>query len=104
MALGVLKVSPEEMQAMAATLSGYVRTMDECFRTIKNTMATSSVYWVGDAGNAHRALYEEQVEYTEQIVARYTEHVKDLNTMAGVYAEAEQTAQTAAEELPEITF
>ena len=104
MAIGVLKVSPEEMQAAASALSGYIRTMDSCFQTMKRTMSTSSVYWVGEAGEAHRAMYEEQVEETEEIIARYTEHVRDLNTMAGVYSEAEQTAQSAAEELPNISF
>ncbi|MBQ6839677.1 MAG: WXG100 family type VII secretion target [Oscillospiraceae bacterium] len=100
--IGTLKVSPEEMIAAASELSGYVSNMNECFNQMKNTMSQTESYWVGEAGEAHRQLYLEQVEKTEEIIARYTEHVRDLNAMAGVYAEAESTAQAKAEELPMI--
>lgn len=100
--IGTLKVSPEEMQAAASELSGYVSTMNECFQQMKNTMSQTASYWVGEAGNAHRALYQEQVQKTEEIIARYTEHVRDLNTMAGVYSEAESQAEAKADELPMI--
>lgn len=100
--IGTLKVAPEEMIAAASELSGYVSAMNDCFTNMKNTMAQSSSYWVGEAGDAHRKLYQEQVAKTEEIISRYTEHVRDLNAMAGVYIEAEQTAQAKAEELPMI--
>lgn len=98
--IGTLKVSPEEMLAAAAELSGYISNMRDCFETMKNTMVRSVNYWVGEAGEAHRQLYLEQVDQTEEMIARYTEHVTDLNAMAGVYSEAEQSAQNVAEELP----
>ena len=98
--IGTLKVSPEEMQAAASELSGYVSTMNDCFREMKATMERSASYWVGEAGDAHRQMYQEQVAQTEEIIARYTEHVRDLNTMAGVYTEAELSAQMLADELP----
>ncbi len=98
--IGVITVTPEEMVSAASELSGYVSTMNECFQQMKNTMAQTEGYWVGEAGEAHRKLYQEQVAKTEEIIARYTEHVRDLNAMAGVYTEAEQTAQNLADELP----
>lgn len=102
MAIGTLKVSPEQMQTAAAELSGYVTVMRECFQQIKSTMTQTEAYWVGEAGDAHRSQYQEQVAETEEIIARYTEHVTDLNVMAGVYSEAEARAQAQAEELPMI--
>lgn len=98
--IGTLKVSPEEMQAAAAELSGYVSTMSNCFQQMKTIMTQSASYWVGEAGNAHRQLYQDQVQKTEEIISRYTEHVRDLNAMAGVYIESEQQAQMKADELP----
>jgi len=100
--IGVIKVTPEEMISAASELSGYVNTMNECFQQMKNTMAQSESYWVGEAGEAHRRLYQEQVAKTEEIIARYTEHVRDLNTMAGVYSQAESEAEAKADELPMI--
>lgn len=102
--IGTLKVSPEEMASAASELSGYVANMNECFNQMKNIMLQSESYWVGDAGNAHRRLYQEQVQKTEEIIARYTEHVRDLNTMAGVYSEAESQAEAKADELPIMNF
>ena len=102
--IGKLKVSPEEMAAAASELSGYVNRMRDCFQSMRRTMQSSSAYWVGEAGNAHRQMYEEQVEKTEDIIARYTEHVRDLNAMAGVYAEAESSAEAKADELPMINL
>lgn len=102
--IGTLKVSPEEMQAAAAELSGYISNMNECFEAMKRTMDSSDSYWMGEAGNAHRQLYNSQIATIEEIIARYTEHVTDLNTMAGVYSQAEATAQAKADELPSINF
>lgn len=98
--IGTLKVTPEEMQAAASELSGYISNMNNCFQRMKTTMDQTASYWVGQAGNAHRQMYLSQVAQTEEIIARYTEHVRDLNAMAGVYTEAEQTAQNLADELP----
>ena len=102
--IGKLLVSPEDMQKAASTLSTQVNNMNTCFEQMKITMQQTVSYWVGEAGEAHRKLYEQQVEKTQEIIARYTEHVNDLNTMAGVYSEAETRAATLAEELPTSTL
>lgn len=98
--IGVLQVTPEEMQSAASQLAGYLKTMEEAFASMKTTMQGTSGYWVGEAGDAHRRLYEGQISKTEEIIARYQEHVTDLNAMAGVYGQAEQTAAATAEQLP----
>ena len=102
--IGKLLVSPEEMEKAASALSTQVTNMKDSFDQMKATMQQTAAYWVGDAGEAHRKLYEQQVEKTKEIIARYTEHVNDLNTMAGVYSEAETRAATLAEELPTSTL
>ena len=101
---GTLLVSPEEMTKAASALSTQISNMDECFRQMKTTMQQTVSYWVGEAGEAHRKLYEKQIEKTQEIIARYNEHVKDLNAMAGVYSEAEMKATSLADELPTSTL
>ena len=98
--IGTLQVTPEEMLAAASQLSSYLRTMQDCFSNMRNTMRGTVGYWVGEAGDAHRQLYEEQVAKTEEIIRRYQEHVTDLNAMAGVYSDAEQTAKATVDQLP----
>lgn len=102
--IGELRVTPEEMHSAANRLSGYLSTMQDCFDRMKNTMTYTSGYWVGEAGDAHRQLYQDQVESTQEIIRRYQEHVGDLNQMAGVYTDAEQTAANTAQELPDMNF
>lgn len=100
--IGELTISttPEQMQAAASELSGYISEMSECFQQMRNTMTQTGSYWIGEAGEAHRKLYQDQVQKIEEIIARYNEHVRDLNEMAGVYTEAEQQATALVEELP----
>ena len=98
--IGKLTVTPEEMQAAASELSGYVSVMSECFQQMRSTMTQTGGYWVGEAGEAHRKLYQDQTEKIDEIIARYNEHVRDLNEMAGVYSQAEQEAAAMVEELP----
>ena len=100
--IGVLKVSAPEMITAANELSAYIAQMSASFESMRAIMQQSENYWVGEAGNAHRALYEEKVDKIQEILSRYREHVTDLNAMAGVYEEAETQAQAAADELPTI--
>ena len=97
---GILKVTPEELISAAGELAGHIGRMTNCFDTLKRTMQNTGSYWTGEAATAHRELYTQQIPQTEEFIRRLNEHVKDLNTMAGVYQEAEQTATNKAEELP----
>lgn len=97
---GRLLVSPEQMTAAASELSVCIKEMETCFQNMQTTVNGSVSYWEGKAGQAHRELYEKQVSKTEEIIRRYLEHVRDLNEMAGVFAEAEARATALAEELP----
>lgn len=97
---GTLIVSKEEMQAAASELSGYVSQMESSFELMQRTMERTSGYWTGDAGDAHRQLYLDQIENTRQIIARYQEHVQDLNAMAGVYETHVRTVASMIDEIP----
>lgn len=98
--IGTLIVSEEEMQAAAAELSGYITNMDDCFQRMMRTMARTNGYWTGDAGDAHRQLYQEQIETTQEIIARYQEHVVDLNEMAGIYVQTASDIAALIDEMP----
>lgn len=101
---GELRVTPEELQNASQKLSIELGNMQRCFDQMKSIMNASAGYWVGQAGDAHRLWYQEQTGITEEIIRRYQEHVTDLNEMAGVYIQAEQTAQQTAEQLPAMEF
>jgi WXG100 family type VII secretion target len=102
--VGTILVTTEELTAAAATLSTQLTKVQNCFEKMNATMSASASYWVGIAGDAHRKLYTDQKSAIAEILARYQEHISDLNEMAGVYSAAERDTEAQAEGLPELTL
>lgn len=101
---GQLTVTPEELEVQARNVNTVTDDLQESFNRIKKLIADTENYWKGDAANAHREGYHKNQESIEEIIARYREHVKDLEKMAGIYREAETAATNMADELPTITL
>lgn len=100
MGSAVIKVTPEVLIQKAEVVKGKISTMQTAFTNMMNTVSKSNSYWVGDAGDAHRKVYKEYEPEITEIFNRLTEHVTDLNAMAGVYSEAEKAVAEVAESLP----
>lgn len=96
----IIKVTPEALIQKAEVVKGKISTMETKFTNMKNIVLKSNTYWVGDAGEAHRKTYKEYEPEITEIFKRLTEHVKDLNEMAGVYSDAELTVKEIGESLP----
>lgn len=96
----IIKVSPEALVQKAEVVEGKISTMETKFTNMNNIISKSSTYWGGNAGDAHRKVYKEYVPEITEIFKRLTEHVKDLNAMAGVYSAAESTVKEIEESLP----
>ena len=101
---GTLKVDPEVLRAQSNTVENERRKMQGYFDDLKSVIEGSSGYWIGEAGDAHRKLYLSRIGKVEEMLARYQEHVRDLQIMAGVYTEAETRASAEAEALPASTL
>ena len=101
---GQLTVTPEQLQAQAGQVRTAAKNLQEKFDNMKKLVADTGNYWKGEAADAHRENYNKNQTQIEEIIARYNEHVRDLETMAGVYREAEITAKNMADELPAITI
>ena len=102
--MGTLTVDPEVLRAQSTTVESERRKMQSYFEDLKALIDGSSGYWTGEAGEAHRKLYQQRIGKVEEMLARYQEHVRDLQIMAGVYSEAEAQAAGAAEALPASTL
>lgn len=101
---GTLTVTPEALKSQAGAVENERRKMQECFNDLRSLIEGSAAYWVGEAGEAHRKLYLNRIGRIDEMLERYREHVIDLQTMAGVYTEAEAQAASRAEALPMSTL
>lgn len=101
---GTLTVSTEELQAQSGAVDTQIRQMRSNFDDLKQLVDGSAGYWVGQAGDAHRQLYHNHIAKIEEMLSRYSEHVVDLQTMAGIYVKAEEQSEGQAEGLPPSTL
>lgn len=101
---GRLTVTPEELVAQADRVRTSAKSLQERFDQMKRLVDETEYYWKGEAAEAHREGYHKNRSAIEEIISRYQEHVRDLETMAGVYREAETTSTNLADELAASTL
>lgn len=101
---GKITVTPEELSAKAEVVRGANTDLQDAFERMRTLIAQTSIYWTGEAAEAHREGYNKNLPSIEEIVARYEEHVVDLEKMAGVYQEAEIKVTNLIDELPAMTL
>lgn len=101
---GQLTVTPEQLQTQAGQVRTAAKNLQDKFSRMKTLIADSGNYWKGEAADAHRNNYNKNQSQIEEIIARYNEHVRDLETMAGVYSQTEIEIKSMAEELPMSTL
>lgn len=95
-----VQVTTEQLKGQAGEVKTIVGEMEKKFEALKNSVNGMSSYWTGEAGEKHRKEYLNYISTIEEILARYTEHVKDLETMVGIYTQADAKAKKIGEALP----
>ena len=97
-------VTTEQMRNQSAEVKTLLNEMKNRFGRLEETIKGTSAYWSGEAGEAHRKQYMSRINLVEEMLARYLEHVTDLEKMAGVYETAEAAAEQAGDALPMSTL
>lgn len=97
----IMKVSTDVMKAQATKVDGYIRAIEKDFNEIRKIVKASKSYWVGDASDKHREIFNEREENITRVIRRLEEHPQDLRKMAGIYEAAEQENETLASLLPD---
>lgn len=97
---GHITVTPEQLKTQARVVRGEIKQMQGLFDSLKQMVTGMEGVWKGEASNAHRESYLKKISRIEEMYRRYQEHVRDLETIAGVYERTEAKAKSAAEALP----
>lgn len=95
-----LKVTPEQLKAKASEVSAEIKEMQSAFEELASIVSRTSVYWLGEAGDCHRRIFEGNREEVEIMIRRLKEHPADLLQMADLYEKTEEKIQEATEALP----
>lgn len=90
-------VTPETLYTAADLVAARITAAEKTFSDISRTAASTASYWLGDAGDKYRSLFQEQEPEIEEMIARFREHTKDLQAMAANYIQAENEIKTALE-------
>ena len=94
-----IKVDTNALKAKADTVTTEISAMEQRFDQLEAIIKKTASYWIGEAGDEHRRLYEEQKDEIDKIMRRLKEHPIDLKTMAGVYEKVETEAVTIGQSL-----
>lgn len=97
---GHLKVQTEALVQQAGTVRQQLIQMEKQFNELKRLINGTANFWIGEAGDHHRNIYQGNLGRIEEIIYRYQEHIIDLEQMAGVYDEAERMSEQIGDELP----
>ena len=97
---GRILVDPQALETQANAVYNAAEALRMAFEEMNKRIRETESYWKGDAAEAHRKNYTKNQSNIEEILARYNEHVRDLEQMAGIYREAETKATNLADELP----
>lgn len=95
-----IKVNTAVLNDKAQTVSKSISNMANCFEQLERIISRTSYYWIGEAGDLHRKIYQENKQQIDEMFRRLKEHPTDLMTIAQTYATTEQMVQSLASELP----
>lgn len=95
-----IKVNSAVLNNKAQSVSKSIANMSNCFEQLETIINRTSYYWIGEAGDMHRKLYQAQKPQIEEMIKRLTEHPNDLVAIAQTYETVESAVQSLAVELP----
>lgn len=94
-----VRVSPEVLRTQADEVRRLGNDMRQRFSALEDTMARTKYYWLGDAGELHRKLYEQQKENVDKMLLRLMEHPDDLIAISETYMQGEKANVATAQML-----
>lgn len=94
-----LKVSTTQLRTKSEEVARLAKELQKCMDEMHQKITATNTYWIGDAGDMHRRMYEEQSEEIDEMLRRINEHPVDLISMADVYDGVEKEVTQIAQSL-----
>lgn len=100
----IIKVTPAELRNQSNQVLADIKAIEKHWKSIGDIVTGTKNYWEGDASNTHIRIYRDVEDDVNKIIDRLKENPVKLQTMAGIYDEAESAAEAKAAELPTDVF
>ncbi len=84
-----LRVNPQKLITVSEEVERQTNTMKKKFDEVNEIINRSSAYWEGEGQEAYLNAYRSKYEKIEDALNRFSSHVVNLQTIAGVYKVAE---------------
>nr|WP_288827933.1 WXG100 family type VII secretion target [uncultured Clostridium sp.] len=94
------KVTPEVLNSKANEVSSLIKKVRMEFEHLNTSINRTKAYWIGEAGDAHRKVYEDQKPGIDEILRRLEEHPRDLVSIAQTYTDTELEIKEYISSLP----
>ncbi|MDE6434730.1 MAG: WXG100 family type VII secretion target [Lachnospiraceae bacterium] len=95
-----LKVTPDQLKKKSGEIKKEIKAIENDFTKVDEYVTGTKKYWEGEASDVHIKGYNKMKDDFKTIIKRLKEHPKDLETMAGVYEDTENSIKTAISGLP----
>ena len=99
-----IKVTPTELKNQSDQVLADIKSIESHWKGIGTLINGTKNYWEGEASNTHVRIYKDIEDDVNKVITRLKENPVKLQTMAGVYDEAESSAEAAASQLPTNVF
>lgn len=93
-------VTPDILKNKSDEVTNKVNQMKRHFEELQSGIDKTEGYWIGEAGDKHRQLYNGLKNDIEEILNRLYEHPKDLLAIAQNYMDVELSIEEDVETLP----
>ena len=84
-----IKVNTDILRSKADSVTGKVSLMEGDLNEIKDIVARTANYLIGEGGDTQRKNYTDKQAFVEEMVRRLKEYPVDLLQMAGIYEKTE---------------
>ena len=83
--VGTIVVKPEELVTKSAELRKEVVDLKNQFEIMNSLVEKTKNYWLGEAGNFHRDMYNQSVQEEPALIKSLEEYSDALNKIAANY-------------------
>ena len=91
-----LKVKPEELEIIASEAENHIQNLRNELAKAEHVVTRSTSYWEAEGNTAYLQSYRSNMGHYLQ---KFSDHITDLRTIAGIYKEAESKAVEISQSL-----
>lgn len=94
-----IKASTTILFTKADEVESYVKELEQSILKIREYVAKTEEYWIGNASETYVDMYRRQILECEEMISRLMNHVANLRVIAEVYMQAEADVSTKVSSL-----